>query len=92
MVSCGVPECTNQADKNYNVITLATIIVIIIIIQLYHGIFKTLAYLINEANSKTCQISKVIRHVEKPGIIRTVYSDIFRNIQGLSPIFIHAQA
>ena len=28
MVSCGAPECRNRADKNYNITTLATIIII----------------------------------------------------------------
>ena len=31
--------------------------------------------------SKACQISKMMRHTENPGIIRTVYSGIFREIQ-----------
>ena len=30
MVSCGVPECTSQADKNSNVITLVTIIIMLL--------------------------------------------------------------
>ena len=31
-------------------------------------------------------------HIENPGIVRTVYSGIFRHIQGHSAIFSHIQA
>ena len=44
------------------------------------------------AYSKPCQISKMIRHVENLGIVRTVYLAIFRQIQGHSTIFSHVQA
>ena len=54
--------------------------------------FKTLAYLIPEVYSKPCQISKLMRHIENPAIVRTVYSSIFRSIQGHSAIFSHFQA
>ena len=29
MVSCGAPGCTNQADKNSNILTLVTIIMLL---------------------------------------------------------------
>ena len=32
MVSCAEPGCTNQADKNSNIITLVTIIIITMLI------------------------------------------------------------
>ena len=38
--------------------------------------------------SKHCQISKMMRHIENPGIVITVYSDIFRYIQGHAELFI----
>ena len=33
------------------------------------------------------KISKMMRHIENPGIVKTVYSDIFRRIQIYSPMF-----
>ena len=36
--------------------------------------------LIPAAYSKPCQISKIMRHIENPGIVRTVYSGIFMDI------------
>ena len=39
-----------------------------------------------EAYSKPFQISKVIRHINNTGIVRTVYLGIFRHIQGHSAI------
>ena len=41
--------------------------------------------------TKPCQISKMTRHVENPDIVRTVYSVIFRYIQGHSVIFSYVQ-
>ena len=41
-------------------------------------------YLIPEAFSKDCQIYKMMRYIENPGIVKTVphvYSGIFRDIQ-----------
>ena len=43
------------------------------------------------AYSKLFQTSKMVRHIENPGIVKTVYSDIFRRSQGHSPIFSHVQ-
>ena len=37
-------------------------------------------------------IITILWHIENPGIVRTVYSGIFRHIQGHSAIFTHAQA
>ena len=51
------------------------------LLLLYCSIFSTLAYLMPEAYSKPCQISKMMRHIENNGIVRTVHSDIFRHIQ-----------
>ena len=84
-VSCGVPECANQADKYSYIIALVTIIVIILL-ELYSSILRTLAYLTPDAYSKPCQISKMMRHFENPGIVRTVYSGIFRHVQVHSEI------
>ena len=50
MVSCTSPECTNQAGKNSNIIT----IIIVMLLLLYCKIFKTLAYLMLETYSKPC--------------------------------------
>ena len=58
-----MPGCTNWADKNSNIITVITIIIIITILQ----------------------------HIEKPGIVRTVYSGIFRHILEYSAILHHSQ-
>ena len=33
-----------------------------------------------ETNSQPCQISNMMRHIENPDIVRTVYSGIFRHI------------
>ena len=30
MVNCGAPGCTNRADKNSNIITLVTIIIMLL--------------------------------------------------------------
>ena len=43
MVSCGALGCTIRADKNSNIITLATTRRMLLL--LYHGIFRILAYL-----------------------------------------------
>ena len=49
--------------------------------------------LIPAAYSKPCQISKIMRHIENPGIVRTVYSGIFRDIQAYSWTYLrHIQA
>ena len=44
-----------------------------------------------EAYSKSCQISTMISHIEYPGIIRTVFSGIFSNIQHYSAMFRHIE-
>ena len=53
---------------------------------------STMAYLMPTTYSKPCQISKMMRHIEKPGLVRTVYSNILRHIQRYSAIFSHVQA
>ena len=40
-----------------------------------------------EAYSKPSQISKILRYIENPSMVRTVYPGIFKYIQGLSAIF-----
>ena len=44
-----------------------------------------------ETYSKLCQITKMMRHIENPDIVRTVYSYTFRHIQGHSAIFSQVQ-
>ena len=61
------------------------------LLQQYHSIFRTLVFLMPEAYSKLSQISKMMRHIENPGIARTVYSGIFRHIQEHSVILRHVQ-
>ena len=56
-----------------------------------YRIFRTLAHLMPESYLKPCQICKMMRHIENPGRVRTVYSDIFSDIQGHSAIFNHVQ-
>ena len=41
MVSCIAPGCANRADKNSDM----TLVTIIMLLQLYCGIFRTLLYL-----------------------------------------------
>ena len=63
---------------------------IIMLSSQYDSIYRTAAYLMPEAYSKPCQISKIIRHNENPGIVRTIYSSIsyiFRDIQQYSVMF-----
>ena len=61
------------------------------LLQLYRGIFRTLTYLIPAAYSKPYQISKIMRHIENPVIVRTVYSDISRHIKEHLAIFSQVQ-
>ena len=58
------------------------------------AIFRTLAYLEPVASSSNCQICKIIRHIQSPGIIRTVYSSIFKDIEiyVYSGILMHFQS
>ena len=42
-----------------------------------------------EAYSKLCPVSKMMMHIENPGIVRTVYSGIIRDIQQYSAILSH---
>ena len=68
--------------------TLAAIITILL--ELYRDIFRTLAYLMSETYLKPCQKS-TMSHIENSGIVKVVYSGIFRDIQGHSAIFKNAQ-
>ena len=54
-------------------------------------IFRTLAYLEIKASSKTCQICKMISHIQSSGIVTTVYSSIFKDLQVYSEILLHIQ-
>ena len=46
------------------------------------AMFRTLAKLENKVSSKDCQPCKVIKHIQSPSMVRTVYSSILKNIQG----------
>ena len=45
-------------------------------------IFRTLAHVELEASLKVGRTCKMIRYIQRPGIVRTVYSNIFKDIQG----------
>ena len=49
-----------------------------------HAIFRTLADLEPDPSSKGCETCKMIRHVQCPGIVKTVHSNIFKESQGYS--------
>ena len=51
-------------------------------------IFRILAFLEPEASSKICQTCKMI---QSPGMLKTVYSSIFKDIQTYSGILMHIQ-
>ena len=53
------------------------------------AIFKTLADLEPETSSKVCKTCQMIRHIQSPGMVRTVYSSIFKDIQGYSGVLMH---
>ena len=53
---------------------------------------KTVSYLMPETYLKPCQISKMMRHIEDSGIVRTVYSGIFSDIKQYSAMFRHTEA
>ena len=92
MVSCRAPGCTNRANKNLNIISnISYNNNNNVIITTYCSILRTMVYLMPEEYSKPCQISKKMRHIESPGIVRTVYSGIFRHSQGQSAICSHVQ-
>ena len=71
-------EETSNSRGNSNIVTLVTIIMLL---YLYRITFRTLTHLMPEAYSKLCQISKMMRDIENPGIVNTVYSGTFRHIQ-----------
>ena len=45
----------------------------------------------NNNNNNNNVITTISRHIDNPGILRTVFSGIFRHIQGHSSIFSHVQ-
>ena len=56
------------------------------------AIFKTLAFLETEATFKSCWTCKMIMHIHSHGIVRTVYSNVVKdiwNIQGYWRKFSH---
>ena len=55
------------------------------------AIFRTLAYLEPKTSSEACQTCKMIIHYRSPGIVRTVYSSIFRDIDAYSATLPAAQ-
>ena len=75
MLSWGVLRWASRAGKNSNRTALFTII--IMLLQLYHAIFRALAYLIPVAYLKPYQIHKMMIYIKNRGIVRTVCSGIF---------------
>ena len=64
--------------------------------QKYSGLcvtlaYATMAYLESEASSKACSTCKMIRHIWSPGIVRTIYSNIFKDIYGYLETLMHIQ-
>ena len=87
MVSWGALRFTNRANMNSNTITLNSYSInYVIITKSWHiqtpGIFKP------------CQITKMMRHIEYPGIVKTVqtFSGIFRHIQQYQGMCRHFEA
>ena len=76
----------------YNNISYNNTNIIIITYYYFCNIIKIRTYLMPEAYSKPWQISKIMRYIENSGIVRIVYSGIFKHIQGHSAIFSHVQA
>ena len=56
------------------------------------SIFWTYAHLESETSSKTCRTCKMIRHIQNPGIIKTLYSSILKDTYGYSGILTYIQA
>ena len=56
-----------------------------------NAIFRILAYLEPEAYSRASQTCKMIRHIQRPGLVRTVFSGSFKDIYRYSGILIHIQ-
>ena len=54
------------------------------LLELYRVIFRTLAYVTPEPHLRTL-------HIEIPGIVRTVYSGIFRDNQQYPAMFRHIE-
>ena len=86
-----VKECLHVKIEQTRILTILSTIKIMLL-SLYCGIFRTLAYLMAKAYSKSCEISKIMWHSENPGKFRAVYLDIFKHIQGISTIFRHTKA
>ena len=80
---------SSRQEIEYFIIALLEIIMLL---QLYHGILRTQAYLIPEAYSKPCQIYKMMRHIGNPDMVRTVFSGISRHTQEHSATFSNGQS
>ena len=89
MVNGGASGCTNWADKNSNIIISCNNNVVSMLLA-YDSIFRILPYLMPEAYSKPCQT--IMKYTKNPGLVRTVYSTIFRRVQGYPAIFSHVKA
>ena len=60
---------------------------------IYHrAIFRTLDFLYPEASSKSCRTCNMIMHIQSPGIVRTVYSNVFKDILEYSGILMEIQS
>ena len=55
-------------------------IILICYFQQCNLLFSTLGYLEPEASSNTCGTCQMIRQIQSPGIVKTVYSSIFKHI------------
>ena len=69
MVICGASGCTNRADKNSNIITLVTLIIVVLTIWRHNqnsGIFNA------------CGIFKTLPNIS----VIQAFSRIFKDIQG----------
>ena len=55
------------------------------------AIFRTLSYLEPKTSSKACRTCKTIMYIQSPGIVRTVYTSIFKGTQTCSGILMHIQ-
>ena len=55
------------------------------------NIFRNLVHLEPDVSLEACQTCHVIRHIQRAGIVRTVYSSTFKDFQGYSGILMYIQ-
>ena len=55
------------------------------------AIFRTLAFLEPEASSESCRTCKIIMHIQSPCIVRTVYSNVFKDTLEYTGILMEIQ-